>query len=218
MTQEEKNNTLLHLQCKHGEFARKLVKALYIVKCSQETIEKIKAKNLPWVHFFQKHSENLLQLYKEDDFDFKGEVEGELDGELDLEIDGEAKKEIKSSKKEIEDDGEHNQLNHDIKERLEWWRLVVLIIMAYFSCLIFTRYLPLEFVTDKDLWNNFTDKCCTFTNCTISNSCKKYLTNWMTIKNLNNTVLDRCCYWYAPYSNWKFYAKPFCTLSCLSSF
>lgn len=66
MVQEEKNTTLLHLQCKHGVFASKLAHALSIGKCSQEMLNRniFIAFNIAMLRRFKAFKDVITNGYK----------------------------------------------------------------------------------------------------------------------------------------------------------
>jgi len=66
MTQEEKNNTLLSLQCKHGVFANSLSKALSVGKCGQEMLNKnvFIAFNIDMLRRFKPFESPITNGYK----------------------------------------------------------------------------------------------------------------------------------------------------------
>lgn len=93
-------------------------------------------------------------------------------------------------------------------EKIELWRIAVLIFLLSVSFYSFVKFLPIEFtILDKD----FFLECCSNISCKLNSTCDIYLKNWITKSNFSRTLIDDCCYWYGRYNeNILSYCNPIC--------
>lgn len=106
-----------------------------------------------------------------------------------------------------------------LNQKLELWRWGLLLVIIYTGCYLFVKFFPIELATVNSYWDEYFNNCCKIVNnktrCSVYTDCDIYLRKWINAANLTDRLIDKCCYWYAPYSNWRMNSLPFCKLQCL---
>ena len=124
-----------------------------------------------------------------------------------------SKVELPNNDEEVEVE---SPISTNIREFVQLWRLILLMILTFSTAYYLRTYHPVEI---EDLWLKYSSECCDYiynsTRCSIFGHCEISVKRWLNAENLNKTILDTCCYWYAPYTEWRIHASPFCNISCL---
>lgn len=100
-----------------------------------------------------------------------------------------------------------------------------LILFLVFGCYVFYIYLPELNYNSNITWPQYTKKCCdnifNMTRCSIhdDNKCYTKFTIWLKSinENLTSSIVNKCCYWFTSYNNYRLQALPYCDKFCLLS-
>ena len=116
---------------------------------------------------------------------------------------------------------EECKMSDEMTEKLEIWRSVLALFMFLGGLCIFFKFLPLEIITPETYWLKYFDSCCKFfyneSRCSFSFNCSNMIYKWISMAKKSEEILDKCCYWYAPYPKWRIMSEAFCKLECLRS-
>lgn len=100
---------------------------------------------------------------------------------------------------------------------LHFWVVVVTIFFGFYLLFILA---PSDYDSNK-AWSLFQNNCCKIyyneKRCIVHNTCRVMLKYWIYLQNDARQFLDECCYHFAPYSHWKYFAETFCDPECLKS-
>ena len=97
------------------------------------------------------------------------------------------------------------------------------IIIWCFAVWCFLYFFDIELGDSRHKWANFTQDCCgeffNSTRCKINNECLLTFNKWLFSKGWSSRAecIENCCYWFAPYNQWKIQALPYCNPECLLS-
>jgi len=100
--------------------------------------------------------------------------------------------------------------NKENKEKIEKWRILILIFLLSIGFYSFIKFLPFEF--DK-IEKDFFIECCSNLNsssnshCNLTYPCQIYLEEWIDKSRLTRSLMNKCCFSYDP--------NPYCNSTCL---
>ena len=126
--------------------------------------------------------------------------------------------------KTTEEDDEDEEVDYKTKEleigmekNVEIWRMLLLLLLLYLGLYMFITFLPITFITPQISWLKYEEECCKMVHgeyrCSYDSYCAGLLHSWINIFNKSNTLINDCCYWYAPYDCWR--SSPYCKIDCL---
>ena len=101
------------------------------------------------------------------------------------------------------------------EDTLNVFRMFFIFSIFWIGGFLFYTYFDIEFISLEKYWKNYTETCCyNLTKCNFSDTCEEIFYRWINLSVSDKTVINRCCYWFAPYNET---IKAFCNSSCFLS-
>jgi hypothetical protein len=88
------------------------------------------------------------------------------------------------------------------------------VFMFFVGLYTFLAYFPITF-DKKKMWGQFLEDCCLYEKCNLTEYCKNTLEKLLNILNISLTILNDCCYWFAPYNNNHYSPHLYCNSTCI---
>ena len=134
----------------------------------------------------------------------------------------ENKDENKSENKSENKDSQNsldNEIQKDLENTISKFDVLKVVICVVIGLYMGITFFPIKFHPET-LWVQFADGCCGIHHgtlrCPINNTCLNILIDWISLQNTTRNFYNECCYFYAPYTQYRFLSQLYCNPSCLN--